>query len=627
MDTMTPRPAAGRAAAIAAHGSVCAALDAGAVLARVTLSLAEAVLLGLISQGVRTFVGVLGHGSTALAREIEEYEAAGVVRFVGVRHETEAAHAATALRVATGERAAVVTSIGPGALQAFAGSLTSALNGVGVWHLYGDATTEAEGPNMQDLPGAPQLGWQRLTATMGESYSLHTPQAVTEALRRGAAVVDDPYRPGPFFLLLPINVQPALIADFNLRRLPPGGSVRRGPAAPPATMRAARELVGKDRVVVKVGGGAASLGPQLGRLLDRLDAVAVLTPNSIGVLPPDHPRNMLVGGSKGSISGNFAMEHADALVVLGARAVCQSDCSRTGYPNVSRVVNINADTETATHYAHTVALVGDLEYTIDALCDELDQQEAGDDRQPSQWLHDCRVARERWDEYLGVRVAPRLLKDPRWGRGVLSQAAALHAIENWARDKNAIRWYDAGDVQATAFQIAGDAAPEESFTDGGASYMGFGTSALLSTALSAAAPYSVSVVGDGSFLMNPQALVDGMVHGARGMIIVLDNRRMGAISALQEAQYGTAYATYDDATIDYVALASAIDGVTATSGDGAASALVSALDGVYGAGGVGLVHVPVYYGTAPEGSVDSFGRWNVGPWVADTQALRHGIDL
>ena len=244
MDTVTPRPAAGRAAAIAAHGSVCAALDAGAVLARVTLSLAEAVLLGLISQGVRTFVGVLGHGSTALAREIEEYEAVGVVRFVGVRHETEAAHAATALRVATGERAAVVTAIGPG-----------------------------------------------------------------------------------------------------------------------------------------------------------------------------------------------------------------------------------------------------------------------------------------------------------------------------------------------------------------------------------------------SFLMNPQALVDGVVHGARGMIIVLDNRRMGAISALQEAQYGKAYATYDDATIDYVALASAIDGVTATSGDGGASALVSALDDVYGAGGVGLVHDPVYYGTAPEGSVDSFGRWNVGPWVADAQALRHGIDL
>jgi 3D-(3,5/4)-trihydroxycyclohexane-1,2-dione acylhydrolase (decyclizing) len=44
---------------------------------------------------------------------------------------------------------------------------------------------------------------------------------------------------------------------------------------------------------------------------------------------------------------------------VGTRAVCQSDCSRTGYPNVKRVININADVDDATHYNHTLALVGD----------------------------------------------------------------------------------------------------------------------------------------------------------------------------------------------------------------------------------------------------------------------------
>ena len=42
------------------------------------------------------------------------------------------AHAATQLAWQYGEQAAVVTSIGPGALQAFAGSLVAASNGVGV---------------------------------------------------------------------------------------------------------------------------------------------------------------------------------------------------------------------------------------------------------------------------------------------------------------------------------------------------------------------------------------------------------------------------------------------------------------------------------------------------------------
>ena len=624
--TLAAEDQSARAAAIAAHGSLRAAIEAGSVDATATASLVELVVLGLLEQDVRTYVGVLGHGSTALGEVLRIYEAAGVVRFLALRHETEAAHAASALRIATGERAAVVTSIGPGALHAFAGSLTSALNGVGVWHIYGDATTEAEGPNMQDLPGSVQSGWQRLTSSMGGSYSLHTPQAVTHALQQGAAVVDHPYRAGPFFLLLPLNTQPEMVPDFNLRRLPRGGGIRLGAAEAERTASAARLLRAAERVVIKAGGGARSLGPLLDRFLRCVDGVAVLSPNSVGALGPDNPRNMTVGGSKGSISGNFAMEHADVLVVLGARAVCQSDCSRTGYPGVREVVNINADPATATHYANTTALVGDLERTLEALCAELDRLPGGDDRSAG-WLADCASARAEWDLYLKARSDPVLLHDPRWDRPVLSPAAALCIIEDWAARHEAFRWFDAGDVQATAFQVSRDESFDLSFTDGGASYMGFGASALLATALSPDAPYSLSVVGDGSFLMNPQSLVDGVVHGARGAIVVLDNRRMGAISGLQEAQYGKAYGTFDDAVIDYVGLASSIEGVRAVSGAGGAEQLVEALDQVFEHGGVGLVHVPVYYGDDPQGSIEAFGRWNVGNWVAETQALRHRTSL
>ncbi len=594
--------------------------------ATATVSLVELVVLGLLEQDVRTYVGVLGHGSTALGEVLRIYETAGAVRFLALRHETEAAHAASALRIATGERAAVVTSIGPGALHAFAGSLTSALNGVGVWHIYGDATTEAEGPNMQDLPGSMQSGWQRLTSSMGGSYSLHTPQAVTHALQQGAAVVDHPYRAGPFFLLLPLNTQPEMVPDFNLRRLPRGGGIRLGAAEAERIESAARLLRSAKRVVVKAGGGARALGPLLDRFLRCVDGVAVLSPNSVGALGPDNPRNMTVGGSKGSISGNFAMENADVLVVLGARAVCQSDCSRTGYPGVREVVNINADPATATHYANTTALVGDLERTLEALCDDLDRLPAGGDRSAG-WLADCAAARAEWDLYLKARTDPVLLDDPRWDRPVLSQAAALRIIEDWAARHGTFRWFDAGDVQATAFQVSRDESFDLSFTDGGASYMGFGASALLATALSSDAPYSLSVVGDGSFLMNPQSLVDGVVHGARGAVVVLDNRRMGAISGLQEAQYGKAYGTFDDAVIDYVGLASSIEGVQAVSGAGGAEQIVEALDRVFEHGGVGLVHVPVYYGDDPQGSIEAFGRWNVGNWVAETQALRHRTSL
>ena len=84
------------------------------------------------------------------------------------------------------------------------------------------------------------------------------------------------------------------------------------------------------------------------------------TPIASGCIPYAIPSNMGVGGSKGSLSGNFAMENADLLIAVGTRAVCQSDCSRTGYPQVKRVININADLDDALHYNHTLALVGGI---------------------------------------------------------------------------------------------------------------------------------------------------------------------------------------------------------------------------------------------------------------------------
>src|SRR4029453_12075823 len=196
-----------RARAVARAGGVEAALAKGmAKLAECTLS--EALVLGLLKQGVRKYFAIFGHGSTALGNVLRIYEEEGATRTINCRNEVEMAHAATALRWQYGELSAVVTSIGPGAMQAFAGSLASASNGVGVYHIYGDETTFGEGYNMQQVPKQEQGLFARMTAIMGQSYALHTPEALRDPLRRGALCVNHPYRAGPFYLLLPLNTQP-----------------------------------------------------------------------------------------------------------------------------------------------------------------------------------------------------------------------------------------------------------------------------------------------------------------------------------------------------------------------------------------------------------------------------------
>ena len=586
------------------------------------LTLSEALVIGLLRQGVRTFLAVFGHGSTEVGEVLRIYQSAGLLKVFGLRSEIEASHAAAALRWVTGEKAAVVTSIGPGALQALAASLAPASDGLGVWYLFGDETTDDEGFNMQQIPRHAQNLFLQLASTMGQAYCLHTPLALPTALQRGASTVDHPYRPGPFYLLLPMNTQAAWLPGFNLDELPVVHPLSLGAAEGDYAL-AARWLQEAERVMVKVGGGGCCAGPELTALLEHSGGVLVHTPLATGCIPYAHPQNMTVGGSKGSLCGNYAMEHADLLVAVGTRAVCQSDSSRTGYPNVRRVININADPADATHYNHTLALVGDVCRTLDKLNQALGTHSL--DKQP--WLSTCAGQKAAWQAFKAERWANPILPDDYWGAPVLTQPAAIKIATDWAKSLGAPCFFDAGDVQANGFQIVEDARPDQTFTETGASYMGFAVSALLATGIASKPVYALALTGDGSFTMNPQILIDGVEHGARGCILLLDNGRMAAITGLQEAQYGQGFATWNTLHVDYLRWASSVPGLLALDGGRTLQTLSAALEQAGHHPGLSFIHLPVYYGPDPLGGMGVFGRWNVGNWCDDVQALRHRIGL
>ncbi len=192
-----------RAAALKRFLSIKEAIAQGALEQFQDLSLSEAIVLGLWNQDVKKFAAIFGHGTTDIANVLRVYEEYGLLKTYNMRHETAAAHAVTALNLMTGEKAAVVTSIGPGALQAFAGALCSASNGVGVYHIYGDETTEDEGFNMQQIPKDEQGLFLKLCSVMGNAYSLMEPLSIFAALRRGAVATGKKGAGEPFFFWRP----------------------------------------------------------------------------------------------------------------------------------------------------------------------------------------------------------------------------------------------------------------------------------------------------------------------------------------------------------------------------------------------------------------------------------------
>ncbi|MGC2217188.1 MAG: thiamine pyrophosphate-dependent enzyme [Pseudolabrys sp.] len=606
-----------RARAISKAGGVEQALGNGLPkLAEMTLS--EAIVLGLLKQGVRKYFAIFGHGSTDLGNILRIYEEEGATRTINCRNEVEMAHAATALRWQYGELSAVVTSIGPGAMQAFAGSLASASNGVGVYHIYGDETTFGEGYNMQQVPKEEQGLFGRMTAVMAQSYVLHTPEGLRDALRRGALCVNHPYRAGPFYLLLPLNTQPATVT-VNLAALPSRPVLPKlAPADDDAIDRAAAMIAKSGKVAIKAGGGTRGHDAAVRRLAEAAGAAVVLSPGSTGVLPDAHAQNMHVGGSKGSISGNFAMAETELLIVMGSRAVCQADCSGIGYKNAQAVININGDLADALHYNKTVALIGDISAVANRLAAKLEA--AGAAKSKSAWLKTCAVKKTEWAAYKRKRFECAPLRDEVWQKPVLPQPAAIKIVTDFAKEIGAAKFFDAGDVQANGFQIVEDEKTGDTFTEAGASYMGFAASALLASALADNPRYGIAFSGDGSFMMNPQILIDAIEHRAQGMIVIFDNRRMAAITGLQLAQYKTEFRTNDHVAVDYQKLASSVSGVLAVSGGVDAKSLRAALKIAHGHNGLSVVHVPVYYGPDELGGLGAWGEWNVGNWCDDVQA-------
>ena len=609
-----PETQAKRAQWFKSHGGVNAVVEAGLLSNTVSMGLTEVLVLGLIRQGVTKFLMILGHGSTEFGETLRVYESAGLVKGFQFRNEVEMAHTATALRWVYDEPCAVVTSIGPGALQAMAASIVSSSNGVGVYHIYGDETTHGEGYNMQQVPKREQGMFGQITAVMGSSYTLHTPQAFREALRRGATRVFHPSKAGPFFLNLPINTQPAKVT-LRLDSLPE----RPQPFVPyllsDALIKKAAALISQaSQVAIKVGGGSRKAAEALLCFAETSGAVVVLSPGSTGVLPDDHPQNMHVGGSKGTISGNYAMQEAELVIFVGSRGVCQSDCSGMGWPKAKYVINVNTDFDDVLHYNNTLALQGDAATVLKQLTRCLDKQKT-----TSEWLSKCLAKKQEWQAFKKDRFDAATIEDHIWKIPLLTQPQVIKIADDFARLHGAIKFFDAGDVQANGFQIVEDNSPEETFTDSGSSYMGFAVSALLSQALADEGRYGIALTGDGSFMMNPQILIDGIQHGVHGTILLLDNRRMAAISQLQEAQYGCTYRTNDLVEVDYVKMAQSIKGIRAFWGGTTLGELKKVLVEAYAHSGLSLIHVPVYHGPNPLGGMGAYGSWNVGNWCEEVQ--------
>jgi 3D-(3,5/4)-trihydroxycyclohexane-1,2-dione acylhydrolase (decyclizing) len=181
-------------------------------------------------------------------------------------------------------------------------------------------------------------------------------------------------------------------------------------------------------------------------------------------------------------------------------------------------------------------------------------------------------------------------------------------------------------VQAHGFLIARHPGPKTFISDTGNSAMGFGICAAFGLGLVPDGKYPTAIIGDGSFLLQAQAVRDMVKHGSRCTILVLDNQAMGAITALQWAQEYNGFATCDApglAPVDFAAMAESM-GCAAFKAGFTLDSVIEALERARAVKGPAVVDVKVAFGRDKYAALGAFGRWNVGPWSPAVEAIWEG---
>lgn len=582
------------------------------------MTVADAMAAFLAANGIQYVFTVGGHGNTPLLEALAPYAKQGKIRVVDVQHEAIAAHSATALKWMHGIESAVITSIGPGWFNTLLAQNTAMSNGYGYLIIAGDKTTAYEGPNMQQILRDGQFGFVRAAeAVSKKAYTIVDPKNIYTVMREALAKTREPGSAGPVNVFVPMNLQSAKHAynlDLLHRAQPLPVSGMRPAAA--ALSAAVAEILRHKRIAIRVGGGAVGAGAEIKEFASMVGAAVVMGPVAMDAVESSFEWNVGPGGSKGSISGNAVCEKATLLVNAGGRGVCQSDCSGTLYVAATNFININLNSVEALRY-DGLPLTGDVKAVLRDLIDALVTHKP----QPCpEWRGEVAAVRAEWKTYLAGFYAHPVID------GKLTQPAAIKAVDDHVNSHRGIRIFDAGDVQAHGFQIASHFGTKTYLSDTGNSCMGFGISAAFGLGLIHDGAYPVAFTGDGSFLMQAQAIRDMVKHRANCTVVVFDNQAMGAITALQWAQNFAPFATEDPAgvpAVDFVKLAESM-GCAGFRAGATIDSLVECVDRAHKHNGPAVVDVKVYFGKHQYGALGAFGRWSVGPWSETVESIWEG---
>lgn len=524
-----------------------------------------AVLRLIRDYGIDTVFGIPGTHNLEFYRHLSRLG----LHAVTARHEQGAGYAAFGLAQRTGRPGVVITTSGPGLLNALSAA--------------GTAYAESK-PMIILAPGVP------LGAEFADIGALHETKnqvaaadAIVEWARRAETAQDaidavhDAFelfrtgRPRPVYLEIPLDVLEAAASDVSPESLIPRPAPASASADPAAVVAAAELLARAERPAILAGGGAINGAAELRRLAEYLGAPVVTSLNGKGVLPEPHP--LAVGAELRLEAGRSPLNASDVLLAVGTK-IGEAELWGGKVEPAGKVIRVDIlASQRDKNLPSDVALIGDSGAVLAQLADALGVGDGSESRTPWVDLDAVRgsVARESAAfAPLEDRVAARI-------------ARVLPADAVVAGDSSQIAYYGMSSRVRSA-------EPRAFLYMAAYATLGFGLPAMIGAKLASPERPVVGVIGDGALMFSIQELQTAVEQGLDLTVVCVDNGGYAEIKQ-NEADRGIPPVGVVLAQPNWPALAEAFGGtgfaVTA-SGD-----LERVLADALGTPGVTLVHVPL----------------------------------
>jgi pyruvate dehydrogenase (quinone) len=316
-------------------------------------TVAEVMVATLKASGVRRVYGIPGDSLNGFTDAMRR---AGGITWEHVRHEEAAAFAAAGEAALTGEIAVCAASCGPGNLHLINGLFDANRSGVPVLAIAAHIPREEIGGDYFQETHPQELFRECSVYCELASVPAQLPRlleiAMRAALQRGGVAVV--VVPGEVFLAdAPHDAKPARVRAVSPVVRPDSESLA----------AAAQVLNAAGRVTILAGAGCAGAHDQLIDLAAALQAPVVHAFRGKEFVEYDNPYDVGMTGLIGFGSGYRAMEHCDALIMLGTDFPY-----RPFFPEGIPVIQVDVRGERIGRRVPVeVPLVGTVKDTVDAL--------------------------------------------------------------------------------------------------------------------------------------------------------------------------------------------------------------------------------------------------------------------